>query len=469
LLLIFITGCGGTAMVSVEDEQAIGAQTARQVENQIGLYNAEFLTAYIDSVGRRLVSELGDTPYSFRFKIIDQSEPNAFATPGGYIYLSRGMLALINNEDELAGILAHEISHVTERHHARQASRSVLPGILTLPGKAVGAVVGEDVGNIINSPIEAVGKVYLSSYSRDQEAEADLVGMHLAATAGYNPSALGQALRSLGRMSALMTGEEREFSFYDSHPTTSTRVSDIDQESARMQWQPARPFADQAGLFKRMNGMLWGPDNPAQGVFRDHQFLQADLDFSIIFPEGWSTVNTPNFVGAFEPEQEAMIILGGGGRPGDPKIPADAFIEEIREQAGIEPAESRAMKIGDWPGYVVRFEDTSGSEPVSLYYLWVTSPRLAFQVIALGADRYRDQLKETAMSLRNLTAEERESISGDYLRIAEGEAGESLTDFAARSGNILSNDWTEAINDLPQGSTLESGQQVKIILTEPYY
>jgi predicted Zn-dependent protease len=345
----------------------------------------------------------------------------------------------------------------------------VLPGILTLPGKAVGAVVGEDVGNIINSPIEAVGKVYLSSYSRDQEAEADLVGMHLAATAGYNPSALGQALRSLGRMSALMTGEEREFSFYDSHPTTSTRVSDIDQESARMQWQPARPFADQAGLFKRMNGMLWGPDNPAQGVFRDHQFLQADLDFSIIFPEGWSTVNTPNFVGAFEPEQEAMIILGGGGRPGDPKIPADAFIEEIREQAGIEPAESRAMKIGDWPGYVVRFEDTSGSEPVSLYYLWVTSPRLAFQVIALGADRYRDQLKETAMSLRNLTAEERESISGDYLRIAEGEAGESLTDFAARSGNILSNDWTEAINDLPQGSTLESGQQVKIILTEPYY
>ena len=196
LSFLALAGCGGTGAITVEDEKQAGAMAARQLEEQVGIYPGEFLTNYLDSVGRRLVSALGDTPYFFRFKIIDQSAPNAFATPGGYIYVSRGIMALINSEDELAGILAHEISHVTLRHHAQQAQRGVLPGVLTLPGRAVGKVVGEDVGNMVNAPLEAVGKTYMSSYGRGQESEADRVGMHLAARAGYDPLALADALEN---------------------------------------------------------------------------------------------------------------------------------------------------------------------------------------------------------------------------------------------------------------------------------
>ena len=160
-ILLLAAGCSSTGNITVADEEQAGSQLARQVENQVGYYNDTYLKNYVDSIGRRLVAVLGPTPYSFRFQIIDQAEPNAFATPGGYVYVSRGLLALINSEDELAGILAHEISHVTERHHAQQAQRSTLPGLLTVPGNVVGSVVSPDVGKAINAPLERAGQVYL--------------------------------------------------------------------------------------------------------------------------------------------------------------------------------------------------------------------------------------------------------------------------------------------------------------------
>ena len=110
----------------------------------------------MQTVGQRLVDALGETPYTFQFAVVDQFEPNAFASPGGYIYISRGLLAQMNHEAELAGVLAHEISHVTQRHHARQIGRSVGAGLFILSGRAVG-VVSKNLGNIINAPIEAAG------------------------------------------------------------------------------------------------------------------------------------------------------------------------------------------------------------------------------------------------------------------------------------------------------------------------
>lgn len=467
--MALLTGCGSTSFVSVESEQSTGKEAARQVTNEIGLYDADFLASYIDAVGHKLVAFLDDPQYSFEFRVVDQAEPNAFALPGGYIYISRGMLALINSEDELAGILAHEISHVTLRHHAQQVSRSIVPGLLTLPGKAVGAVVGEDIGEMINAPIEAAGKVYLSSYSRTQETEADRVGMQLAATAGYDPAALGIALETLELTVDLLTGEQRKFSFYDTHPTTPTRIADVEKLARRITWSPSRRFAaDQAELFRRLDGLWWGPVNPANGVFHGQQFLHADLDFTITFPEGWTLVNTPRFVGAFEQDEKALAILGGPEPAVDPEIPARAFIAEMKEQAGLEPAESGPVEIGNWPAWLVRFEDPSGAEPVSLYYLWVSSPTTTFQAIGLGADEYRDLLGDTARSLRALTQEERESIYGYKLNIVAARQDETFAAISTRTDNALSEELTAVINGLPSDGLLEDGELIKVVRKEKY-
>ena len=456
-LSLVVLACGGTGGVTVEDEQ------------QIGVYPGEFLGTYVDSVGRRLVSELGDTPYYFRFKIVDQAEPNAFAIPGGYVFVSRGLLAFINSEDELAGILAHEISHVTMRHHARQAQRGILPAVLALPGAAVGQVVGEDVGKFINAPIDAAGKAYVASYGRGQESEADRVGMQLAARAGYDPAALATALDTLERTVNVLTGKAQDFSFFDSHPKTPTRIADIHREAAAITWQPAKPFAkNRAGLLKRLDGLTWGPNNPMQGVFAGQKFMQPDMNFSIRFPDGWSTVNTPGYVGAFEPNEQAFILLGGAARPGPARQLGEAFAEKLRSEAKIEPAEMREFEIGEWPAFLVRVEDATGAQPVSIYYAWVNSQRITFQIVGVGADLYRQQLRDTALSLRDMTDDERGSVVAYRIRIASAEAGETLEQLAVRTNNEFSTELTAAINGIPVDSELDAESLVKILSKESY-
>ena len=464
-----LTACGGTGLTTVEDENQAGRQVAQQVEDQIGLYSDSYLRNYVDAVGRRLVAELGDTPYQFTFQIVDQPEPNAFATPGGYVYVSRGILALVNSEDELAGILAHEISHVTQRHHARQAQRSVLPGLLTLPGAVVGAVVSEDVGQMINTPIANAGKVYLASFSRSQETEADTVGMQLAARTGYDPSALGDSLDNLERTVQVLTGEQRQATFFDTHPTTPDRVANIDKLGRTLQWQPVTPFAaDQAAFFKRIDGLYWGRDNPLQGVFQEQKFLQPDMGFTITFPDGWQTANTPNFVGAFEPNQQALMVLGGAGPLAPPEAYARAFAAEVEKETGIVPDEIAPAELGEWPAHYVRIRDTSGEQPASIYYVWIRSDRMMFQIIAAGLDSYTEAMRQAALSLSNMTQEERESIMAYRVRIATAEAGESIADLSGRTGNLWNEPLTEAANGRSSGAALKGGELVKILRAERY-
>src|SRR5436190_1818637 len=220
---------------STQSDLDQGAKVAKLVEEQIGLYKAPATEEFLREVGQRLVAEAKADRWRFQFQIVDQLEPNAFAIPGGGIYISRGLLALVTSEDELAGVLAHEIAHVTERHAARQQRKGFLPSILSIPGSIVGNVVSENIGDLINAPIGAVSGAWIRKYSRGQEKDADRIGIRTAATAGYDPAELGSMLARLEADVAAKTGEERRFNIFDSHPMTSTRVRDIQRDAQRLE------------------------------------------------------------------------------------------------------------------------------------------------------------------------------------------------------------------------------------------
>ena len=443
---LLLAGCA-TAIITPATEEQIGGQMDLELQQQIGLYQDASLSAYVDAVGKRLVAAMEPGPYTFRFHIVDQGEPNAFATPGGYIYISRGLLAQLNSEAELAGILAHEISHVTRRHHAKQVGKQVGAGLLTLPGAVVG-IVSEDLGNMINAPIEVAGQVVLASYSRGQESEADAYGMRLAAAAGYDPSELADALLGIERTVEVLTGEQYQATFFDTHPTTPTRVADIDRQAASLSWQAQLPLTDRAGLYQRLSGLWWGTQNPQQGIFQAQTFLSSDLDITITFPENWKTINTPMFVGAGQPDGGAYVALGTGERVEDPSRLADALAHKMYEEAGIAPTEQSDFRVGEWPAALVRYDDDSGAEQVSLYYLFVTAPRETFTLMAMGLESYRKELRQTAGSLRELSPEEEKTIGGLRLRTAERHSGESLEAFNRRVGNRWPGDLTAAINGI---------------------
>lgn len=466
LLAFTLTGCA-TTVVTPATEARMGAVMSQQVEEQVGHYYDPALTAYVDTVGKRLIAAGEATPYTFRFAITDQAEPNAFAAPGGYIYISRGLLAQLNSEAELAGILAHEISHVSRRHHTKQLGKQVGAGLFKLPGAAVG-VVNEDLGRMINAPIDMAGQVVLAGYSRSQESEADRYGMRLSAAAGYDPAALADALDGIERTVEVLTGGKHEASFFDTHPTTPTRVVDIEQQSAALAWRAVPPLADRAGLYRRLDGLWWGEPNPQQGIFHGQQFLSSDLDLSITFPPGWKTINTPRFVGAAQPEGGAFVALGSGERIENPSELADALARKMSERAGIEPTERRDFRIGDWPASVLRYDDTSEGETVSLYYLFATSPRETFTLMAMGLETYRAALRKTALSLRQLTPAEVRSIDGLRLRVVERRPGESLEAFSERVGNRWPTGLTAAINGIDEQAASSAGRLLKIVRRERY-
>ncbi|MDP6674003.1 MAG: M48 family metalloprotease [Gammaproteobacteria bacterium] len=466
---LLLAACGSNGVMTSAEKQPAGDEIVQQIEEQVGIYPAEFLTAYVDAVGRRLIAGLATTPYYFRFRIIDQGEPNAFSTANGYIYISRGLLALINSEDELAGILAHQIVHVTQRHHMQQDRRDNQPGVLVLPGQIINKVVAADISQTIKAQLGEAGKAHTATYDLDQENQADRLGMQMAARAGYNPIALATALYNLERTVRLLPDEQHESAFFTSHPTTPERITDIEREAENILWTPAQPFAQsKQDLLDRLNGLSWGANNPMQGILQDQQFMQPDMDISIQFPAGWNAVNTPIFVGAFAPNNQALIILGSAERPGSVAEVAADFLTELSSEEGLEPTSTDSVELDIGPAYLVQLEDTSGELPASIYYMWVNTRGTTFRFIAAGTDLFRDQLRDTVLSLRNMTSEEKASIANDHIRTITANAGESIQELSERTGNLFSPEMTTAVNGLPDITTLKQHQLIKILYREPY-
>jgi predicted Zn-dependent protease len=444
-----------------------GGEVAKMVEQQIGLCSNPKTEDYLKKVGGRLATVVNDKRWNFTFQIVDQGEPNAFAIPGGGIYVSRGLLALVNREDELAGVLGHEMAHVTERHSAGQQRKGFLPGLLSVPGKIVGGIVSEDLGSLINAPIDTLGGAWLSRYSRGQETDADRIGMRTAAQAGYEPQALADILLNLDRDVASQSGQELRFSIFDSHPMPETRLKDIRRRAADLKPAARTPVAaDSAALFADLDGLWWG-NNPETGVFAKDQFLQPVMGFTITFPAGWKHRNTPQYVISEQPQQEAMLLLGIAGSGLDPEEAGQKFIQKMRSKARLEPVSTRKTSIGKFPAFVVIYLDRSGRGATYLQFGWVAMGETTYKLVGLAPERHRETLRNAALTLRPLTDVERKSVTGKRLRIVSAREAERLEELGARTGNAWSPAYTALANGLETEAALKEGRLVKIARQEP--
>ncbi len=451
---------------STEQDVKEGAEAAKMIEEQIGLYSLPRAGEYLREVGSRIADAVNDPRWTFTFHIADQAEPNAFSIPGGGVYVSRGLLALLEREDELAGVLAHEIIHVTQRHSAREQRKGFLPGLLSVPGKVVSGVVSENLGSLINTPIEAVGGAWVSHYSRGQESESDRLGIRACAKAGYDPGALAQILARIDRAVKSESGQERKFSIFDSHPMTETRLRDIQKRSAGLSPEAKSPIApDRGSLLAKLDGMWWG-ENPDQGIFQKEQFLQPVLAFTLSLPPGWKHRNTPRYLISAHPQKEALLLLGVLGPESDPEKIGEQFVSQMRTKARLEPASARGSSIGKYPAYVATYLDRSGRGPVYLHFVWVAMNGKTYQLIGLAPERDQETLRSAALTLRPMSGAELAAITGKRLRTASALPRENLADLTLRTGNVWSPDYTALVNELGAGAVLDQGQLLKIAREE---
>ncbi|MBW2244067.1 MAG: M48 family metalloprotease [Deltaproteobacteria bacterium] len=433
-----------TVLRTRADDARVGKEASKQVASQIGLLDDAALAAYVQQLGSRLARGVPRSS-GYQFKIVDQVEPNAFALPGGYIFLSRGLIALANSEDELACVIGHEITHAARRHSARQqAIERAQP---------------------ISMPWIRARK--LASYSRDMEREADKGGQRLAAASGYDPMGMSTFLRNLERTGRVKLGYTRLPSFFDTHPDTGERVGVNAVGAKEIRWKRDPALGDtRTSYLNRIEGLALG-QRPGSGVFEGRLFLHPLLDFQLLFPTGWQTSNSGAAVGATEPRGAAVIYLQADPPAESLEKAAQALFDEAPK--GAKMVESKAIAVGSFDGWRL---ELSFPGNVRAIVTLIDAGEVTFRITGMarmGAiKRFRGRIVATPRSFRRLTPEQKAGLRVTRLRLARARPSERLGELSRRTGNTWNVLDSAVLNGLQSNDRFEGGELVKIALEEAW-
>ena len=451
-----------TGGLSADDEAALGAQEHKKIVPAFGgVYEDPELAAYVDSVGGLLAKTSELPELKFTFTVLNSPIVNAFALPGGYVYVTRGLLALANDEAEMAGVLAHEIGHVTGRHSAERYGQAMTAGILQTG-------LGILFGNAAASAAGTVGGLALRSYSRGQEHEADLLGIRYLSRAGYDPQAMASFLEQLladSRLEAEMAGrpgKADEFNIMQTHPRTADRVEAALSEAGVK--TVADPMRAREVYLRKIDGTLYG-DDPEEGIVRGRRFLHGKLGFAFEVPPGFQLANSPQAVAARGPQGASIIFDHGKGPAG---IDMTTYLTRVWAK-GVALRDVEAFSVNGMPAATgrARQETRQGARDFRLVafrfddktiyrMLFVTPPRAT---AGLAAD-----LRRTTYSFRKLTPQEAADVKPLRLRIHTVRAGETPRSLAARMPfESFALERFLVLNGLRANSTLRAGQKVKIV------
>lgn len=467
-----VSGRPEVALVSAEKEREIGADLARKVEQIIGLVEDPELVAYVEAVGGRLAQYSPRQDVEYTFHVVDMVQPNAFALPGGYVYISRGLLPLVNSEDELAGLIAHEIAHVAARHAVQRVNVAAATAPVRIATGITGlatSIVSPRLGRMVAGAGQVASGLVLAPYGRDQERQADRIGQELAARAGWDPRGIAVFLETLEHDEKLRSGESSRYSFLASHPSTPDRVTRTIRHASDLTATPAEPISkDHADLLARFDGLLVG-ENPAEGVFTENRFLQPSLDFTLLFPPKWETQNARTFVAAKTPDEDALIMFQVV-EAGDDPLEVVRSLEEKVELGLLENAQQTPIDGLNAVRSVITVRTSEGK--IGLDLTWIAHKGLIYQITGMSPiarfDTYRTVFLTTAMSFRPLSAAERAGIQATRLRIASAQGGETLGQLIERVNGV----WTPAeaavANAIQEDARLREGQLIKVPIREPY-
>lgn len=457
-----------TAFMSPEREIQVGQEQHPKIIEQFGgVYNDPRVTAYVNGVGQRLakVSELPNL--KFTFTVLNDDIVNAFALPGGYVYISRGLLGLANTEAELAGVLGHEIGHVTGRHSAQRYSSSILAQGLSAGAGILGSVFlgTSEVG-------QAVGQgsaVYLQSFSREHEFEADTLGVRYLARAGYSTDAMASFLASLQAYSALeaqvsgLPDPASRHNIMSTHPRTQDRV--VAATRAANIKQAPNPQIKNREYLNAIDGIAFG-DSPEEGLIRGQVFVHKSLDFLFEVPKGFRLFNGSQQVVAKGPNT-ANIVFSGAKAPAGGTMTAyltnvwakDTNIRDVQgvNVNGMEAATGTAViqnRSGTFNAQLVAIRHSAGK----VYRFVFLAP--SAQTTALNED-----FRRTTFSFRKLNRADRNRYKP--WRVATKVVGRRDT-VSSLSRNMPlpgpKDDWFRVLNGLKPGSQPFQGQTVKVIV-----
>ena len=452
-----VTGQSDFVMMSESQEIALGRQYNEQIiQEQYQVYESKTLQDYVNNVGQKLAGQSHRPGLNYRFTVLDSPEVNAFALPGGYVYITRGILAYLNSEAELAAVVGHEIGHVTARHGVRQQSAAQATNIgLTIASifvPEVGSMGGQNIANL-------VGGALLSGYGSEHELEADRLGAEYLARAGYDPQAIIRVLRTLKNQElkdaelARQEGREpRRYSgLFATHPDNDTRLKQVVGEADKL--APANPFEGRSEFLAITDGLVFN-DNSDQGVVRNNRFYHDELGITVAFPKSWQVHNLPDALVAVSPQGEAMLQMKMDQKPRG--TPADYARRLVGSGAQV-----RSLELGGLSAATFELPNTMGGVIYHNEFAYI----LQAQAKARGGlSAHRDEIFDTVHSFHSITAEERKLVKPLSIRVITARAGDTYAGLAQGSPlGKSAESYLRLINaQYPDGEP-QAGQAVKIV------
>ncbi len=451
-----VSGRQDFVMMSEAQEVSIGLRQDILVKQQYRVYPSRALQEYVESVGQKVATRSHRPLLKYHYTVVDSPEINAFALPGGYIYVTRGILAYLNSEAELAAVLGHETGHVTARHGVRQQSASQAAQIGVTLASIFVPELGTNAGyNLTNM----LGGALLSGYGREHELEADRLGADYLARSGYDPHAMINVVGVLKNQELFDTdiakqeGREprRYHGVFATHPDADTRLQQVVGESKSL--EVANPYEGRDVFLRQIDGLTFN-DSSDQGVVRNNVFSHGELGFSISFPSEWKVTNSPATLSARSPDKLVSMQLKMDVKPtGTPT-------EYARRLTGggsrVEPEEFNGLSaaIAYTPSTIT-----------GVTYLG--SKAYIVQTVAKSPeamDAQRNAVLNSMRSLHGMSEAERKKLRPLQVKIITVKTGDTYAELARRSPlGKNAESYLRLINaQYPKGEPTP-GQSIKII------
>jgi len=458
-----VTGGREFTLMSEAQEIQMGQQSDPEVRAQMGVYPDQALQQYVEGVGMRLAkaSQRPDLPW--HFSVVDVPAVNAFALPGGYIYITRGLMAHLDSEAEMASVLGHEIGHVTARHSARAYTRAASVGI----GAAVTSVFFPSAEPYAAAAQTGLGVVFLK-YDRNQEVQSDRLGAEYVAKVGWAPSGMSGVLETLGRISAA-TDRRGVPNWLSTHPMPEDRVvkvaetvQTLEATRAASEWTVNRdPY------WQRINGLIFG-DNPREGVVRGREFIHPELRFRVRFPEGWTIENGKQQVAAAPPGvSDVTIVLELVPNPSGSTL-EDVAVRSM-EKGGFVRLRGEATKLNGLPAYLGLYEgqiENAGIVRVQAAYIsYERQVYLLAGVVSRSRHlQYQQLFDDTLRSFAPISTQDAARIKPNRLAFTTVRSGDTWQGVADRTGGLIPATELAVLNGFAANSQPPVGQRIKIVI-----
>ncbi|MGC4117430.1 MAG: M48 family metalloprotease [Myxococcales bacterium] len=459
------TGHQQLNLVSEAEEIELGQQAAAQVEQEIGLYQDAKVQEYVASIGKAIAARSERPNLPWTFKVVNDATVNAFALPGGHIYVTRGLMTYLNSEAELASVLGHEIGHVTARHSVNMISKAELAQL----GLGVATVVKPELQPFVGLASGGLQLLFLK-FSRDDENQADQLSLSYLHDNGYQAQALPDMLETLNREGQL-AGGGRLPSWLSTHPSSADRVQ---RTSALIQKRGLQPLAgkvNRAQLLSTIDGMPFGED-PRDGYQAGNTFVVPNLKVSVDLPSGWKVQNAASQLSAVSPNQDAAVQLQVAGA-----MPLDQAAQQIfgtdergQSQSGLKPAgASRKTTVNGLPALLTDFTgQTSEGGDIQGTLELISHEGKTFALLAYAgggaASQYSSELGKVLASFRPETDPAKLSVEPARVQVTRVAQRETLQQFNDSQPSSIDLQRLAVINQAQPQETLAAGDLVKRVV-----